>query len=591
MASIVVSGDTSGAVTITAPAVAGTTTLTLPTTSGTIVTTGGASSLTTSGNLTFTGTGNRITGDFSNATVANRVAFQTSTTNGATTVFAIPNGAGTVAGFFANNDSTLAAASSEGSLSVNGTTDVRVSSAIRPGGTYLPLTMYTGGSERLRIDTSGNVSIANSTARVRLDVRSDAVIAAPTPLANAVASGVFAIGDTVGSVMGLQLNGSSYDTYIQARNMGAGSTAYNLLLQPLGGNVGIGTTSPASKLNVAASEGLRTTNDGGFVSFYNTANSTRSGYLQIQAADVARLNVEVNQPLLIFTNSTERMRIASNGFVNIGTTAAAGDGKLSVESSGGNSSEINISLVSGAGNKECILNFGDNLTTAGRYKGRIFYQLDNSVMGFWTNTTERMRITSGGNLLLGATSGTGANERLYVYQDNANWINVTYNQNAAPYGVQIWYNATPNNSGNQFLGCFDSAGTQTQRASIRSNGGLANYSANDVNLSDAREKTNIELAGSYLDKICAIPVKTFNYIDQNLEEDDGLTLGVLAQDVQAVAPELVMESNWAGKDQPEKMRLSIYQTDLQYALMKCIQEQQQIINDLKARIETLEGAK
>lgn len=40
MASIVVSGDTSGAVTISAPAVAGTTTLTLPSTSGTVLTTG-----------------------------------------------------------------------------------------------------------------------------------------------------------------------------------------------------------------------------------------------------------------------------------------------------------------------------------------------------------------------------------------------------------------------------------------------------------------------------------------------------------------------------------------------------------------------
>jgi hypothetical protein len=38
MASIVVAGDTSGTVTLTAPAVSGTTTLTLPTTSGTIVT-------------------------------------------------------------------------------------------------------------------------------------------------------------------------------------------------------------------------------------------------------------------------------------------------------------------------------------------------------------------------------------------------------------------------------------------------------------------------------------------------------------------------------------------------------------------------
>ena len=93
-----------------------------------------------------------------------------------------------------------------------------------------------------------------------------------------------------------------------------------------------------------------------------------------------------------------------------------------------------------------------------------------------------------------------------------------------------------------FFDCEDTGGFRFQ---VRSNGGLANYSANDVNLSDRREKTNFAPATSYLNKICAIPVQTFNYIDQNLEEDGGLTLGVVAQDVQAVAPELVMESNWA----------------------------------------------
>jgi len=45
-----------------------------------------------------------------------------------------------------------------------------------------------------------------------------------------------------------------------------------------------------------------------------------------------------------------------------------------------------------------------------------------------------------------------------------------------------------------------------------------------------------------------------------------------------------MESNWAGKDEPEKMRLSIYQTDLQYALMKCIQELKAEVDSLKAQI-------
>jgi hypothetical protein len=95
----------------------------------------------------------------------------------------------------------------------------------------------TVDTNTLVVDSANNrVGVGTASPRVKLDLRSDAVIAAPTPLANAVTSGVFAIGDSVGSVVGLQLNGSSYDTYIQSRNMGAGSAAYNLLLQPLGGN-------------------------------------------------------------------------------------------------------------------------------------------------------------------------------------------------------------------------------------------------------------------------------------------------------------------------------------------------------------------
>ena len=62
-----------------------------------------------------------------------------------------------------------------------------------------------------------------------------------------------------------------------------------------------------------------------------------------------------------------------------------------------------------------------------------------------------------------------------------------------------------------------------------------------------------------------------------MEEDGGLTLGVVAQDVQEVAPELVAETNWGTEEEP-KMRLSIYQTDLQYALMKSIQELKALVD-------------
>jgi hypothetical protein len=202
--------------------------------------------------------------------------------------------------------------------------------------------------------------------------------------------------------------------------------------------------------------------------------------------------------------------------------------------------------------------------------------------------TERMRIDSSGNVLIGTTSQPvgGITTRLAVTQSAADYSQVLNNTNATPYGIYIKHNTDSNGTGNAFI---VAAGNAADRFVVRSNGGIANYTANDVNLSDRREKTNFAPAKSYLQTICAIPVQTFNYIDQNHEEDPGLTLGVVAQDVQAVAPELVMESNWAAKDEEPKMRLSVYQTDLQYALMKSIQELKAELDTVKAELATLKG--
>jgi hypothetical protein len=288
---------------------------------------------------------------------------------------------------------------------------------------------------------------------------------------------------------------------------------------------------------------------------------------------------------------TQAMTLDASGNLGVGATTA--NSRLEVQASAGEIARFstaagyrlhvyaNASGNSGSGIQS--QNSDLRLSTFDASTNIRFFTGDGST------ETERARIDSSGNLLVGTTSQPAfATSRAVVAYGNADYAFAVVNSNADPYGMAMGYTgAAPNGTSNAFFYCQDSG--STQRFSVRSNGGVYNYSANDINLSDRREKTNFVPAKSYLETICAIPVQTFNYIDQNMEEDPGLTLGVVAQDVQAVAPELVTESNWGSRDAP-KMRLSIYQTDLQYALMKCIQELKADLDATKAELAALKGA-
>jgi hypothetical protein len=113
------------------------------------------------GNLTFGGTAQRITGDMSNATVANRVSFQTSTASSNTLIPILntqaSNGA-SVFQFYNNNDTTN---NSFAQIGIGGSA-LQIVSEKNGTGSYFPIVMFTGGSERFRIGTAGQLGVAGA---------------------------------------------------------------------------------------------------------------------------------------------------------------------------------------------------------------------------------------------------------------------------------------------------------------------------------------------------------------------------------------------------------------------------------------------
>lgn len=110
-----------------------------------------------SSNVTMSGVGARFLGDFTNATVTNRVSFQTSTTNGSTGIYALPNGSSTAASWQATNNADPTNASKV-LIATNGSTDVQLVSGRNGSGTYLPLSFYTNNTQNAQLDTSGNLT-------------------------------------------------------------------------------------------------------------------------------------------------------------------------------------------------------------------------------------------------------------------------------------------------------------------------------------------------------------------------------------------------------------------------------------------------
>jgi trimeric autotransporter adhesin len=264
----------------------------------------------------------------------------------------------------------------------------------------------------------------------------------------------------------------------------------------------------------------------------------------------------------------EAMRIDSSGNVGIGTASPAY--KLTVD----HTSSLGFAVTRSA------KYIGINANAAGSNAYSYIETDTGMALAFNTNgANERMRIDSSGNLLVGATSFPSSTSKFLV-------SGTAISQNGV---IQIQSNTAGDTiHPGLYLSKFDNNTTTSQiliRFAINNYGaGQGQITANGVNaaafgtFSDSRLKENIVDLPSQLSNIMALRPVEYDYI---ASEGGGHQIGFVAQEVQAVYPDLV------GEREDGMLTLSdMNKNDAR--LIKAIQEQQALITALTARITALE---
>jgi hypothetical protein len=262
--------------------------------------------------------------------------------------------------------------------------------------------------------------------------------------------------------------------------------------------------------------------------------------------------------LQLQTNSGQTaVTIDTSQNVGIGTTSPYGNtgyGCLTLNGSNGGQ----LVFYSGGTLKSTIFGDATNLS--------LYNATSTGTVLIYTNATERMRIDSAGNVLVGTTSTILSNTKFNLSSSQAAGLGGMgfVNTGASTKKWQIG----PDANGN-FVVFNDS----TVGAYIAYGG--TSWIAN----SDERKKDIIEPITNAVNKVSTLRAVIGKY---KTDEENTRRTFLIAQDVQAVLPEAVEATN------PDN--LGVKYTEVIPLLVAAIKEQQTIINDLKARITALEGA-
>jgi hypothetical protein len=370
------------------------------------------------------------------------------------------------------------------------------------------------------------------------------------------------------------LTGITDFTYTGTLTGGTGVVAIgtNQIYKTSAGIVGIGTATPATfsaYANLAVLNGIVSSSSGtdGGVYIGSTTAGTEIAYLSmgrsynLAASGDTVLSTSAAKPLIFGTNNAERMRIDSSGLVQIGTsTAASSASALTLYRNSADTELFIQNSTTGTGsNGFRILATGNNVFLTNKEAG---------YMAFETSDVERMRIDSGGNVLVGKTSSSTSSGVGIVLASN---------------GV-IGTNRSGSTNTDTTMEVY-STGAANYRFYVGMGGTIFATSIVITAISDERLKENIKDIDTGIDTIMALKPRRFDW-KEGKGQDKKNVAGFIAQEFETVFPECVSTTK-AGKDGIEYKNIN-HET-LIPTLVKAIQEQQALITNLTTRLNALEG--
>ena len=541
-------------------------------TSGGVVYASSSSALATGSALTFDGT--TLTSTMSNAFSSNAIFNQTASSGG---VAAIKVQSNTASIDLMSGGVTYAAnymGADEAGLITQGADGMR----FNIGGSYARWTFV--GTEAMRLTSTG-LGIGTSSPSYRLDVSR----------ATTGASARFANSTSYGQIL-IESAGTNQAAYLSFTPSGTGNAVIQVssgdsLTITQAGNLGLGVTPSAwGSIFDAAQIG----NYGAFVagradssnqlhlgtnSYYNGTNwiytNTSTATRYVQASGAHEWYTAASGTAGNAISFTQAMTLDANGTLLLGGTTS------NFTSSGRGVAEINGSSQSMLGFNRA--NSGSAYIWATSSSFRIINK-EATPLTFSTSETERARIDSSGNLLVGTTS---ANAKVTVQTTtNQRSIQLDATDSSTFTDVIVYANGYRNttNGSWKYLSCaINGVGEKLQ---IIDSGTVNNATGTYGTISDARLKQDIVDAPSQWSDIKAIRFRKYRMkLDVESNPNAPTMLGVVAQELELVSPNLVDESNNEDGTTTKTVKQSILLMKAAVAL----QEAMKRIEQLEARLD------